>query len=122
MKTIRIDREEIALARVAHACGKAANREPGEVARVEEILSIVAPGKFSGQKEKRVLCREFLPGGEFGNRSYGSTLEELTEAATVIFTKLAPLAEEGFRKTGKPNVWADLASVAYGIAKQRRAA
>ncbi len=122
MKTILIDREEIALARVSHACLEQMKQEAGLAVSVEDILSIVAPQNFAGQKRKRSLCRHFLPGGEFGNNVFGSTTEELLHAATVMFASLEPLAKKGFMETGKPNAYAYLASNAYGIFKQRRSA
>jgi hypothetical protein len=122
MKNIRITREEIALARVSHACLEQMKQEVGQAVSLEDILPIVAPQNFAGQKRRRSLCRHFLPGGEFGNNVFGSTTEELLHAATVIFAGLEPLAKKGFKETGKPNAYAYLASKAYGIFKQRRAA
>lgn len=122
MKTIRIDREEIALARLSHAFLEQMKKETGQAVSMEEILPIVAPLYFDGQMEKVSLCRHFLPGGEFGNTTFGSTVEELWQAADVIFRRLEPLARKGFMETGKPNAYAYLASGAYGILKQRRSA
>ena len=121
-KAVQVDRWEIALARVAHFCAERVNRETGWAVSVEDILPIVAPNNFAGQREKRSFCREFVKGGEFGSNDFDYTLEELSQAATVIFGRLEPLAERGFRESNKANVWAYLASEAYGIMKLRKAA
>lgn len=116
MNAICLDREAISLARVCHACLKKVSQKTGETVTVESVLPIVAPEKFAGQTLKCSLTRKFFHGGEFG--ALGSTLDELTQAAQVVFAKLEPLAIKGFKENGKPNAYAYVASVALGMMKQ----
>lgn len=118
MKIIHFDREEIALARVSHLCLEKMREETGEAMAMESFLPIVASKNFGGQNRKCFLSREFAPGGEFGNKVFGSTPDEIRKAASVIFERLEPLAKAGFLETGKPNFFAYLASTAFLIAKE----
>lgn len=118
MKIIHFDREEIALARVSHLCLEKTRKETGEAVAIESFLPIIASKNFGGQNRKCLLSREFAPGGEFGNKVFSSTRDEIRKAASVIFERLEPMAIAGFLETGKPNVFAYLASTAFCIMKK----
>ena len=118
MKGILVDRWEIAIIRVAHACAQIVSRKTGEAVAMEDLLPIVAPDLFAGQEVKTSLYQYFTPGGQFAPRAYGSTAKELVEAAKWVFGVLEPLAIEGFQKMGKPNLWSQLARVAYAVIEE----
>ena len=111
---------DIALVRVVDACTRMVEHETSKAVSVASILPIVCPESFAGDKGKRRLWRQFCAGGSLAHCA--STHEQLAEAAGLVFAALQPLMSKGFAETGRPNVYAYLASAAYGLMIARRCA
>ena len=118
MNIIHFSPMDIAVVRVLDCCARIVKKKTGKAVSVSDMLPIVSPNRFAGDKNKRLFWQRFCAGGALVR--CGSGAKQLVEAAELVFAALGPLAEQGFRETGLPNVYAHMAGNACMMIKVGR--